>query len=343
MAKASSAPCNFDPNWLEPGGDADIANPKLPVPENVTIVDRGNTEFWEERGGGGDVSECEIQWMAQQRELVLSKEQLTRDYGKDAKAILKAVSAVAMPEAVAGALAWPGVGTRWQRFINWWRQLHEAERPHDAFGALAGFAQSVGRVRSYRALALDPKGLEAIRDEDEIFPSGRLKDGVDAAHLRRVVEEHGVSKVAVVRLYIRHMPKIGGVDPSISLHDDWQTTSIIASGYASEHKRVHLFELSVPAVETLGWTLQEVAQRSAFLGSGYGSHDRWFRFKSPAAPEGTWFDATTQRTERYGLYSVPHLHNRLRRLYVFNSVAELSRAVAPFVWEMGQRQLQEPN
>ena len=34
-------------------------------------------------------------------------------------------------------------------------------------------------------------------------------------------------------------------DPSISLHDDWQTTSVIASGYASSIKRVHLFEISV--------------------------------------------------------------------------------------------------
>jgi len=110
----------------------------------------------------------------------------------------------------------------------------------------------VGRVRTYRAHSLDDAGLERIFQEDEIFPSGRLRPGIDAAHLRRVVEEHGVTKVAVVRLFISHMPKIGGVDPSISLHDDWQTTSIIASGYARSGKRVHLFELSVPAVESLG-------------------------------------------------------------------------------------------
>eukprot|EP01050_Picozoa_sp_SAG11_P017222 SAG11_NODE_2458_length_3338_cov_4.659463_3_plen_70_part_00 len=50
------------------------------------------------------------------------------------------------------------------------------------------------------------------------FPS-RLRQGIDAAHLRAVVEEHGVAKVAVMRLFISHMGKIGGIDPSISLHD----------------------------------------------------------------------------------------------------------------------------
>merc|ERR1711879_760612 len=142
-----------------------------------------------------------------------------------------------------------------------------------------------------------------------------------------------------MRLYISNMFRIGGNDPSISLHEDWQTTSIIASGYASSAKRVHLFELCVPAVETLGWNLQDVALRSSqFLGDGYGSDKRWFCFPSPAAPGGTWFDSTLQRTERYGLYSVPHLSKRLRRLYVFESTQELTRAATPFVREIAARQ-----
>lgn len=258
---------------------------------------------------------------------------------------MEAMKEAGMPATVAGALAWPGVGTRWRRFISWWLSLSEAERPRDAYAALSGFARAVGRVRTYRALALDSAGLERILQEDEIFPSGRLKQGVDAAHLRSVVEQHGVMKVAVVRLYISHMNKIGGMDPSISLHDDWQTTSLIASGYAQGNKRVHLFELSVPAVESLGWTLLEVARRSGpILGERYADHKRWFCFPSPATPtcSGTWFDATLQRTERYGLYSMPHLKNRLRRLYVFQSIDELGQAIAPFVTEMRSRQEREP-
>merc|ERR1712039_1119837 len=73
------------------------------------------------------------------------------------------------------------------------------------------------------------------------------------------------------------------------------------------------------------------------LGPRYENHDRWFSFPSPAEPAGTWFDATLQRTERYGLYSVPHLRSRLLRLYVFDSNAELGRAVAPFVADMALR------
>eukprot|EP00419_Tripos_fusus_P090906 CAMPEP_0172872170 /NCGR_PEP_ID=MMETSP1075-20121228/92492_1 /TAXON_ID=2916 /ORGANISM="Ceratium fusus, Strain PA161109" /LENGTH=147 /DNA_ID=CAMNT_0013722479 /DNA_START=18 /DNA_END=461 /DNA_ORIENTATION=- len=135
------------------------------------------------------------------------------------------------------------------------------------------------------------------------------------------------------------MPKIGGIDPSISLHDDWQTTCIIASGYASSEKKVHLFELSVPAVETVGWTLYEVAQRGwQHLGAQYADHAQWFKFPSPAVPQGTWFDSMLQRTERYGLYSVPHLQSRLRNIYVFDTLSQLQTAVDPFVKVMAERQ-----
>jgi hypothetical protein len=140
------------------------------------------------------------------------------------------------------------------------------------------------------------------------------------------------------------MPKIGGADPSISLHDDWQTTSIIASGYASFSKKVYLFELSVPAVESVGWTLLDVARRAPeFLGPSYAGHKRWFKFPSPAIPEGTWFDSALQKTERYGLYSIPYLRNRLRCLYVFTSTQELRSAVTPFVDSMQSRHDLEPD
>ena len=209
--------------------------------------------------------------------------------------------------------------------------------PIDARSALSGFAQAVGRVTTYRALALDEPGCKRIFAEDEIFPSGRLREGVDAARLQEIVEEHGVEKIAVIRLYISHMPKIGGIDPSISLHDDWQTTSVIASGYASASKKVHLFELSVPAVESLGWTLKEVGNRAAgHLGPRYRDQEDWFCFPGLGAPEGVWFDARLQRTERYGLYGVAQLRHRLRRLYVFDSIEQLQIAVKPFVLHCAQ-------
>lgn len=251
----------------------------------------------------------------------------------------QAMQELGVPMAVAGVLAWPGVGSRWPRFLAWWKQLPLPEQPDGAHSALLGFSRVLGRVRTFRALALDDVGLKRILSEDEIFPSGRLRDGVNAAHLRRVVDVHGVSKVTAVRLYISNMPKIGGIDPSISLHDDWQTTSIIASGYASSGKKVHLFELSVPAVESVGWTLYEVAQRSSeHLGAQYADHEQWFKFPSPAVPQGTWFDSMLQRTERYGLYSVPHLHSRLMNIYVFDNLSQLRAAVDPFVKVMAERQ-----
>merc|ERR1719373_847680 len=111
-----------------------------------------------------------------------------------------------MPMTVAGALAWPGVATRWRRFIEWWKsstiglngneQTSRAENTSDnvrtgkdlqfsgpAFDALAGFARAVGRIRTFRALALDDAGLARILHEDEIFPSGRLQSGVSAQSL----------------------------------------------------------------------------------------------------------------------------------------------------------------
>jgi len=331
--------------WADPGGDADSANPWLSVPKSVRVLDEGNAAYWMKHGGGGDISDAEIDWMAQQRELVFSLPQLVLDYGEaEAAQIDQALESADMSRTVAGALAWPGVATRWRRFFAWWRALAPGERPVDAKGALAAFGRAVGRVRTFRALALDSAGLRRILREDEIFPSGRLRHGVDAASLRGVVSEHGVAKVAVVRLFISHMPKIGGIDPSISLHDDWQTTSLIASGYATASKRVHLFELSVPAIESLGWTLQEVAHRSGpYLGPKYAEHEPWFCFPSPGAPAGTWFDATLQRTERYGLFSVPHLRKRLRRLYRFDSAGELGNAVAPFVADMALRHDRHPD
>eukprot|EP01062_Namystynia_karyoxenos_P003398 TRINITY_DN11213_c0_g1_i1.p1 TRINITY_DN11213_c0_g1~~TRINITY_DN11213_c0_g1_i1.p1 ORF type:complete len:367 (+),score=96.51 TRINITY_DN11213_c0_g1_i1:77-1102(+) len=322
---ASTAEPQQQQGWREPGGQGDPADPQLPVPPDVRLL---RTAEPPQEG----VTDQELGWMAAQRPLVADRGQLSRDYGaEEAEQMLQGLREAGVPEAAQGAVAWPGVGTRWRRFAAWWRSLPPDGRPADAAGALAGFARALGRVRTYRALALDAPGLERILRADEIFPHGRLAQGVDEERMRQVVAQHGVAKVAVCRLFIAHRREIGGLDPSVSLHDDWQTTSVIASGYASGGKRVHLFELSVPAVESLGWTVQDVAQRApAFLGPRYRGHEQWFRFPAPACPQGVWFDSGLQRTERYGLYSVPALSARLSRLFAFDSMAQLQEAVAPF-------------
>ena len=213
------------PSWREPGGEHDENDPKLPIPPETTVVCAGDGSLLRAAGPGVDaVSDVEIDWMAQQRELTLSEAQLTRDYGAhETVGILNALQDVGMPTSVAGALAWPGVATRWKRFCAWYKeQTILGKAPRTAKKALAGFARAVGRVRTYRALALDDAGLQRIlHAEDQIFPSGMLVPGVDGQHLHGVVETYGVAKVAVCRLYISHMDQIGGVDPSLSLHDDW--------------------------------------------------------------------------------------------------------------------------
>jgi hypothetical protein len=180
---------------------------------------------------------------------------------------------------------------------------------------------------TYRALALDDKGLADILEADCIFPSGQLH--VDAGELVAIVEREGVRRVCVARLFIAHLQRLLGHDPSVSLHDDWQTTSIIASAYAEgDHRPVYLFEVSCPVVESMGWTLQA----GAVLGGASSRHPPWFCFTAPATPDGVWFDGRKQRTERYCLYGVPFLRDRLCRLFVFPPSAGVSVAdvVAPF-------------
>mmetsp|Transcript_73459 Transcript_73459/g.192649 ORF Transcript_73459/g.192649 Transcript_73459/m.192649 type:complete len:265 (-) Transcript_73459:34-828(-) len=231
------------------------------------------------------------------------------------------------------ALAWPGVGTRWREFLAWCVETGPAATPAEAFRS---FGRSLGRVVTYRALAVDEAALRLILAADCIFPAGQLRVGSEA--LEQIVNSKGVRTVCVARLFIAQLRRLLGNDPSISLHDDWQTTSLIASGYAScdkldpaRSRKVHLFEVSCPKVESIGWTLQEVAlQRGEVLGDDGAGHEPWFCFPAPSVPDGVWFDGRLQRTERYGLYGVPFLSSRLKRLLVFESIKEVGEVVKPF-------------
>lgn len=281
-----------------------------------------------------DVTEEEFAWMEARRKLSVTHEQLALDYGEDEACRMERAFAERGLSHLLGTLNWPGIGTRWQEFLEWSCSVVPA--PETPAIALRGFGRFLGRVTTYRALAIDETALRKIVAADCIFPSGQLRVGSEA--LEDVVNTKGIRKVCVARLFIKHLHRLLGVDPSISLHDDWQTTSLIASGYASYDKldparsrKVHLFELSCPKVESIGWTLQEVAlQAGAVLDGDFSKHDPWFQFPAPAVPEGIWFDGRWQRTERYGLYGVPFLSQRLQQLYVFESNQQLGEAVLPF-------------
>lgn len=148
-----------------------------------------------------------------------------------------------------GVFNWPGLGTRYKAFFEWCKtELEEAHGDNDNDGhddaslppsslvdpatALRGFGRFLGRVTTYRALSLSHEALESITKKDCIFPSGQLHVGEEA--LARDADAAGARTVAVARLFMKHMPRlVGAHDPSISLHDDWQTTTLIASYYAS--------------------------------------------------------------------------------------------------------------
>lgn len=281
------------------------------------------------------VDEEEFLWMEARRPLRITQASLVLDYGtEEAKEMEQAFNEAQLAHLL-GVLNWPGVGTRWREFLTWCKADASSSSLTDPAVALRGFGRSLGRVTTYRALAIDAKALQSIVKADCVFPSGQLRVGSEV--LEAVVNEKGVQTVCVARLFIAHLKALLGHDPSISLHDDWQTTSLIASGYASydrwdpkSNKKVHLFEMSCPKVESVGWTLQEVAERRSAVLGFEKDHDPWFCFPARARPEGVWFDGRLQRTERYGLYGIPFLSQRLQRLLVFNSLEELGLALEPF-------------
>lgn len=299
------------------------ADPEFPVPDWVECKYRASHGTLPQF-----VLEPEFQWMESCRPLEISADSLQRDYG-EAEEIMAAFASAGCSHLL-GTLNWPGVGTRWRSFLEWSVHAVAANDPAvaDCSSALRGFGNYLGRVVTYRALALDDAALAKILEADCIFPSGQLH--ASAEELATVVETKGVRQVAVARLFIAHLKRLLGMDPSISLHDDWQTTSLIATGYARGGRRIHLFEVSCPKVESLGWTLQQVAEHSGDILPGYDKHDPWFCFPAPGSPQGVWFDGKLQRTERYGLYGVPFLSQRLLRRHVFASPEEVGRAMRPF-------------
>ena len=76
--------------------------------------------------------------------------------------------------------------------------------------ALRGFGLSLGRVTTYRALAIDGDALQRIIDANCIFPSGQLRVGSET--LEQVVNTKGIQTVCVARLFISNLKRLLGHD-----------------------------------------------------------------------------------------------------------------------------------
>ncbi len=126
------------------------------------------------------VSSKEIDWMLAQRALKLDEKQLATDYGdKLAPAMIKAISALGgkeYTEVAVPCLMWPGVGTRWKQFIEFVTSRYgtgtgggsggsgggATKLPSTGREVLTEFANSLGRVVSYRSLALTQEQKKTI-------------------------------------------------------------------------------------------------------------------------------------------------------------------------------------
>eukprot|EP00455_Lapot_gusevi_P032303 TRINITY_DN3522_c0_g1_i3.p1 TRINITY_DN3522_c0_g1~~TRINITY_DN3522_c0_g1_i3.p1 ORF type:complete len:306 (-),score=45.02 TRINITY_DN3522_c0_g1_i3:233-1150(-) len=286
------------------------------------------------------VAPVEIDWMLAKRPLVFSWDQLVTDYkeskANEIKAAFEQATAdfASSPESkqeerkfeqFLACLSWPGVGTRWRPFLQYLISRPVGAFPSSPLEAFTGFANHLGRVSSYRSLALSSDAYQRIVSEDSIWPSGRLK--TDADTLLSVVNRHGIAKVAYARLYISQMRRlIGPFDPSLSLHDDAETSVCIASGYVDYENgmKIYTMEMSVPLIEVLGMRVCDVAPHQ----------HRWFNFR------GIEFDSQDERTERYALFEIPFYSARLQALRTFDSDEAVTSFLRPFKQLQDQKKLE---
>ena len=162
--------------------------------------------------------------------LLVTRKKLELHYGSETANAMIAGFERESCEDILGVLNWPGVGTRWERFLRWYtlhgRQIvaHEhsreqsPQRKNKPELAFAGFSRSLGRVVTYRALALTHAQLQRIFTHDNIFASGAVwgKDAETGQEclaegqggLVQVVDTHGVAKVAVCRLFMMQVGEI---------------------------------------------------------------------------------------------------------------------------------------
>jgi hypothetical protein len=264
------------------------------------------------------VYEKEVQWMLQQRLLVHDPQQLQVDYG-DETAHMVAAFREKKREPFLPLLALPGIATRWQTFLGWVDATDTATM--DLVHVFAAFARHMGRLTSYRALALTEEEYSIMQQDDSILPSGRLK--TNAETLASYVRKEGVRRI----LYTR-MCRIDTFqyDPSMSLHDHPETAVCIAEGYMQPPERlIYRFELDVPAIEVLGWRMCDV-----------DGSEHWFNHRH------IWFDTTNPRTERFMLYEIPWFSMRCKSVRVFATHEEVQDYLHPFALEQDRLRQSSP-
>eukprot|EP01126_Amoeba_proteus_P006071 TRINITY_DN12107_c0_g1_i3.p1 TRINITY_DN12107_c0_g1~~TRINITY_DN12107_c0_g1_i3.p1 ORF type:complete len:300 (-),score=48.73 TRINITY_DN12107_c0_g1_i3:189-1007(-) len=254
--------------------------------------------------------------MLAHRPLVWSFERCKKDYTpQEAHKIINTFDKAKLSSLLC-CTNWPGIGTRWQTFFQWvMKQPNRAIlTPREAF---SGFAQFLGRVTSYRALSLTESQFKTIKSIDSVWPTGRLKAA--EGKVNQIVETFGVRHVAHARLYIglRLVP----LDPSLSLHDDPETAVTIAGGYLDCGRKVYLLGLNVPKIEHLGYLVKDVQV----------GDDVWFEHR------GVWFNTTWERTERFCLYEIPFLSERLVSLKILETNEEVEEFIKDFAIDMKQK------
>lgn len=261
----------------------------------------------------------EIEWMLSNCSLRHDAWQLRIDYGEEAEQMLDAFEAAATRDLLP-LLAWHGIGTRWRYFLEWFR---DASPSGDLEELFAAFAQHLGRLTSYRALALTEGQYQAQEMGDAIVASGAFK--TDEATLRAYCKQQGLRQVLEKRI---NQPGALTYDPSLSLHDYPETAVSVAAGYLKPGQNfVYRFELDLPLIETVGWRMCDV---NGWVG--------WFSHR------GIWHDPTNPRTERFLLLAVPFLSQRCPSVRRFNTQEEIEEYVRPFIEQQDglRRMRQQP-
>ena len=263
----------------------------------------------------GSIRAEEIEWLLSQCSMVHTPDQLRTDYGQEADRVVEAFESRGRADLLP-LLSCPGIGTRWTLFLEWLADLGGGRGPGSDLRAIfEAFAQSLGRLTTYRALALAEAGYEALKRADSILCTGRLKADSDvvAAYLR----QEGLRSVLD-----RRMRNMGALryDPSLSLHDHPETAVGVAEGYLHPPEQLlYRFELDLPAIEIIGWRMRDV------------NGDReWFLHR------GIWYDPTNPRTERFALLEIPFFAARCKSTRIFSTMAEVSDYLLPFAEEQAR-------
>lgn len=238
------------------------------------------------------IQDYEIKYMLSKHPLEYNRKQMEIHYGKEKVEEMEKL--FSSHKEFLPCLGNPGVATRFKQFYDYIKD----SKHQSAYDAFVGFAEFLGRVKSYRALALTKKQFEDIEKKNEIFPSGILR--TTEKELDKLINDVGVFKICYARLYIGL--QLVKYDPSVSLHDDPETAVCIGSGYIEDDKRVYLMCMNVPKIEALGYKVCDLHDPS--------NTNRWFKFR------GIWFDSFLERTERYVLHGIPFFKERLDNLKI---------------------------